>query len=173
MNSGEVHFLSAGFALRGEALSLACPRESTQREGHPVHSSAHADALRSSPIRGRAQLGRQACLKQGARLIPDCLRYSVSADGPWGGGFEVHPPSGAAEHRSEDRIELASCLSESSPARSRVAQAPGFTRSTGNPRSGPASGFAFLLVLFFGDAKKSTGTLGQARESISPLRAKP
>ncbi|MEN8205758.1 MAG: hypothetical protein ABFS24_07075, partial [Pseudomonadota bacterium] len=58
------------------------PRESTQREGHPAHSSADADALRSSPIRGRAQLGRQACLKQGARLIPDCLRYSVSADGP-------------------------------------------------------------------------------------------
>jgi len=78
---GEAHFLSAGFALRGEALSLACPRESTQREGHPAHSSADADALRSSPIRGRAQLGRQACLKQGARLIPDCLRYSVSADG--------------------------------------------------------------------------------------------
>jgi len=103
-----------------------------------VHSSADADALRSSPIRGRAQLGRQACLKQGARLIPDCLRYSVSADGSGvdvlGVGFEFHVPSGAAEHHSEDRVKLAPCLSESSIARPRVAQAPVFTRSAGNPR---------------------------------------
>jgi len=43
-------------------------------------------------------------------------------------------PVGAAEHRSEARITLAPCLSESNAARSRVAQAPGFARSTGNPR---------------------------------------
>ena len=79
--SGYVLFYLQVFALLGEVLSLVCPRESTQREGHPKHSSAGADALRSSTIRGRAQLGRQACLKQGARLVPACLRYSVSADG--------------------------------------------------------------------------------------------
>jgi hypothetical protein len=45
-------FLSLDFVLSDEALSLACPRESTQRERHPEHSSADADALRSSPIRG-------------------------------------------------------------------------------------------------------------------------
>ncbi|MEN8206724.1 MAG: hypothetical protein ABFS24_12025 [Pseudomonadota bacterium] len=71
-------FYLQGFALSVEILSLACPRESIQREGHPEHSSADADALRSSTIRGCAQL---ATLKQGAHLIPDYLRYSVSADG--------------------------------------------------------------------------------------------
>ena len=140
MNSRLKALFATGFALRGEVLSLVCPRESTQREGHPAHSSAHADALRSSSIRGRAQLGRQACLKQGAPLIPACLRYSVSANGSGvadlGFGlvfcFDLDPV-GSAEHRSEDRIEHAPCLSESSAARPRVAQAPGFTRSAGNP----------------------------------------
>ena len=61
---------------RGEVLSLACPRESTQRERHPEHSPAKAGPLRSSPIRG-PRTTRQftgLCpvnpLKHGARLFP-------------------------------------------------------------------------------------------------------
>jgi hypothetical protein len=51
-------FSSSYFARSGEVLSLECPRESTQREGHPGALIGCADPLRSSPLRGRAQKGR-------------------------------------------------------------------------------------------------------------------
>ncbi|RLA01671.1 MAG: hypothetical protein DRQ45_05640, partial [Gammaproteobacteria bacterium] len=63
-------------------------------------------------------------------------------------------PVGAAEHRSEDRIKLAPCLSEARIARPRVAQAPVFARSAGNPRSGQAAGPAFLLDTFLWRSKE-------------------
>ena len=146
------NILGAGFALRGEALSLACPRESTQREGHPAHSSAGADALRSSPIRGRAQLGRQACLKQGARLVPDCLRYSVSADGPWvedlGFRFFVLTLSPLAQ--PSITVETASCASAGLHEKRRE---PALAGKPLGPR--------FFWILFFGGAKKSISPTGR------------
>jgi hypothetical protein len=54
----------------------------------------------------------------------------------------------------------------------RVWRALKIPRSTGHPRSGQAIGPAFLLVLFFGGAKKSTSAPRQARESTSPFTAK-
>ena len=72
------------FALKGEVLSLECPRESTQREGRSGALIGFADSLRSSPLRGRAQLAISLCSIRSDRvrtLIPDWLRYSVSANG--------------------------------------------------------------------------------------------
>jgi hypothetical protein len=47
-------------------------------------------------------------------------------------------------------------------------KAPGALIGCADPlRSGQASGFAFLLVLFFGEAKKSTATSGKTTSSAS------
>jgi hypothetical protein len=48
-----------------------------------------------------------------------------------------------------------------------------YREAQGTRFSGQAAGPAFLLVLFFGGAKKSTELPGQTRKSTSPIRAKP
>jgi len=83
-------FLTTCFARSGEVLSLGRPRESTQREGRPGALIGCADALRSSPLRGRAQLAISLHSIRSDRvraLFPDGLRYSVSADGKRVAGF--------------------------------------------------------------------------------------
>jgi hypothetical protein len=83
-----------------------------KEKGTPAHSSADADVLRSSPIRGRAQLAislRSITLKQGARLNPglaavlgECHGFWVLGFGFWVLGFGVEfNPVGAAEHRRD------------------------------------------------------------------------
>jgi len=109
------------FARSGEVLSLECPRESTQREGHPgalIGWRRFLPFLAPPGARTTRDLAVLDSLKQGARLIPDWLRYSVSANGKGrlvlGVGFDFPHPSGAAEHRSENRFKLAPCLSAAS-----------------------------------------------------------
>jgi hypothetical protein len=63
---------------------LGAQEKVPKEKGDPVHSSAGADALRSSPLRGRAQLAISRCSIRSDRvraMFPDGLRYSVSADG--------------------------------------------------------------------------------------------
>ena len=54
--------------IRARYFLLSAQEKVPKEKGTPVHSSAIADSFRSSPIRGRA-------------VIPDWLRYSVSANG--------------------------------------------------------------------------------------------
>jgi hypothetical protein len=62
-----------GFALKGEVLSLACPRESTQREGHP--EACPAPNLRFGP-------GFPALLgKTGARATRDLATLDYAQTG--------------------------------------------------------------------------------------------
>jgi len=71
---------------------LGAQEKVPKEKGGPVHSSACADALRSSPVRGRAQLAISRCSMRSNRvraLIPDGLRYSVSANGNRVAGFGV------------------------------------------------------------------------------------
>ena len=88
----------------GEALSLARPRESTQRERRPTPVSAGADSLRSSPDRVRMQLGTGARLEISHRFasnrarsyLPVGLRYSARATGiGWVFTRQAWPSTGA------------------------------------------------------------------------------
>ena len=66
---GEVHFIRL-FRPFGEVLSLECPRESTQREGHPgaLIGCRRCPAFLATP---GARTTRQVNLPQtGARLYP-------------------------------------------------------------------------------------------------------
>jgi len=163
-------------ALTGEVLSLACPRESTQREGHPEPSSAGADPLRSSSIRGarttRSQSGifnpALACLKQGARPDPGLPAVLGEGNGSAGGR---HNTVGAAEHRSENRIKRAACLSVSSASEIASSASAGFHEKRREPASaGKPPGPHFFWILFFGGAKKSISP--QAKPDPHAVRAR-
>jgi len=61
------------FALKGEVLSLECPRESTQREGQPgcTHRLRRFPAFLANPgARTTRDLAALDSLKQGAHLDP-------------------------------------------------------------------------------------------------------
>jgi len=64
--------------------------------------------------------------------------------------FGVTHPSGAAEHRSKDRMTLAPCLSVSELRERRALREAQGTRAAGKPPGSP-----FFWILFFGGAKKS------------------
>jgi hypothetical protein len=169
---------SPGFARSGEVLSLACPRESTQREGHPNPSSAGADALRFSPNRAsrasRSQDGIYApvlaCLEQGALLLPGLA--AVLGEG--NGGWALSPkPVGAAEHRSRFGIKRAALFELDLQAAGAANPASSASAQTGEKRREPASagkpsGPPFCWVLFFGGAKKSTSPSGRNPAQITP-----
>ena len=134
-------FTLCGFALKGEVLSLACPRESTQREGHPVHSSADADVLCSSRIRGRAQL---AYAQTGASVIRPLLRCSAAPDG-WGNSRTTPNTRylllvALTEYRSQSGNRRAPCLRQvlwgrlAGPIKLRVVRASGLVRNAGHRR---------------------------------------
>ena len=184
---------ATGFALRGEALfsflfrpagrdTFSClPKRKYPKRRAPgaLIGWRRCPAFLANP---GAHTTRQASLPQTGRapdpglsvVLGECRRVR-------GGSFLVCvfcfdlDPVGAAEHRSEDRIELAPCLSESSVARPRVAQAPVFTRSTGNPRQRASRRAAFLLDTFLWRSKEKY-LAGRAKpadkkESTQPERA--
>ena len=65
------------FRPSGEVLSLASPRESTQREGRPGALIGCAGALRSSPLRGAHNSAGKPASNRVRALFPEWLRYSV------------------------------------------------------------------------------------------------
>ena len=156
--------------IRSRRIGLACPRESTQREGPPEAASALVPtnpAGRDFPCVHRCSGGAHnsaapvgSASDRMRALIPERLRYSARPTGP--GCSSLSPlaqPSiagktGASEAMSE-RIER---------QRDRELGERRFCREAQGTRvSGQASGPPFFGVLFFGGAKKST----------SPDRAKP
>jgi len=95
---------------------LSAQEKVPKEKGSPAALIGFADALRSSPIRGSAQLAislRSIRSDRVRALFPEWLRYSVSANGFRGW---LSSPSGAAEHRSGNRGKLAPCLSAASCA---------------------------------------------------------
>jgi hypothetical protein len=67
---------------------------------------------------------------------------------------------GAAEHRSENRIKRAACLSVSSVSEIASSASAGFHEKRRKPASaGKPPGPDFFWVLFFGGAKKSTSPI--------------
>ena len=145
------------FARSGEVLSLECPRESTQREGHPgalIGCRRFLAFLAKPGVRTTRDLALLDTLRQGAHLDPglaavlsECKREQVGRF--WGLGLSFPHPSGAAEHRSKGRKDARACLSAAS-----CASAGLYEKRRGHPRSGQASGIAFLLDTFLWRSKE-------------------
>ena len=70
--------------IRARYFLLSAQEKVPKEKGSPAALIGYADPLRSSPIRGRAQLAislRSIRSDRVRTLIPDWLRYSVSANG--------------------------------------------------------------------------------------------
>jgi len=188
-----------GFRLLGEVLSLACPRESTQRERHPVACPGiNLRFMPGSPVllgktgaRATRDLAALDYAQTGASFFRFSLRCSAAPNGVLGGvpepvvlakhrwipafaGMTGHDraqvstptlqpvglmPVGAAEHRSHFGIERAA-LSELDLQAVRRGKSCEFgerlkwREAQGHPRSGQASGSAFLLGTFLWRSKE-------------------
>ena len=117
--SGYALFLFAGFRPVGRGTFSCLPKRKYPKRRAP---GALIGSRRCPAFLDNQGVRRTRYAQTTAPLIPDCLRYSVSADGSGvvgsGFGFIVLTlvPSGAAEHRSEARMTLAPCLSVASCA---------------------------------------------------------
>ena len=88
-----------------------------KEKGDPVHSSAAPMPCVPRPSGGAHNSAGKPASDRVRALVPDGLRYSVSADGNRADILGVDlDPSGAAEHRRENRSKLAPCLSAASCA---------------------------------------------------------
>jgi hypothetical protein len=70
--------------IRARYFLLSAQEKVPKEKGSPAALIGYADSLRSSPIRGRAQLAislRSIRSDRVRALIPEWLRYSVSANG--------------------------------------------------------------------------------------------
>ncbi len=141
----------------GELLSLAWPRESNQREGHPMTCPlrgcpALLGISSARPTRRIGYAANAACKSSSNRGLasprnPCDARLRQRA-------FGCHPESLGCSRASQEKPgEARSCLSRGTR---RVLRAPVFPRSTGKSRSDQTPGPPFFWVLFFGGAKKST-----------------
>ena len=149
------HAFPAGFALLGEVLSLACPRESTQRERHPEPASAKPIPCgpRRSGGAGNSADRRRSASDRMRAFMPERLRYSARATGP----RLPLPPRRRSRASQGKPGQARPCLSASSDKRDRESGERRFCRDAQETRvSGQASGPPFFGVLFFGGAKKST-----------------
>ena len=153
---------SPGFAPSGEVLSLACPRESTQRERHPDPSSAGADALCSSP--NRASRATRS-LKQGALLLPGLAAVLGEGYGIRGSILKTRRRSRASQpvwDRASRPVEL-DLLAVRRGKSCQFGERPNRREAQGTRASGQAFGAAFLLVPF----------LWRSEEKELAVKAKP
>ena len=164
--------------LLGEVLSLARPRESTQREGQPTacpdgHTLyAHQGSLRVSGFWAFAQLAGRiippASSNKGAHLLPKALRCSAAPTGFgwWGLAPLVQPSTAGKTGTSAPPVRA---RSERKRDR-RVGRTPVFSRSAGNPvahrgcATGPTAGSLFFWFVFFGGTKKMNSPKGAKQE---------
>jgi len=165
MNSGEVHFLSAGFALLGEILFFAPPKKSNQKKRGPGDLlAARVPCASREDRRLRNSRSRYAILAQTERkLLPVFTAMLGCANGL---KVKIYPqpqiihPRPVCTHRVPQTIrgQGRSCLSAASSAHPLIVE-----ERRASASADECSGCPSLWVL----------SLGQARESISPRRAKP
>ena len=137
-----------------------CPHRLTPIPCVPRQSGARATRSFKRP----ATRPHKTCLKQGAHLFPNRLRYSVSATGlGWCTPIPLAQPSIAGILRASEPSCRAGFASRRRGKCCESGERSKYREAQGTRVSGQAVGPHFFWVLFFGGAKKST----------SPCRAKP